>query len=86
MMAGIIPSFNFSKPELHRLDCDADVACGNQARAATKRRAVDAGDDRLRAFCDCQEHASDGEGIAEVLVMRVLDHPFHPVQIRARTE
>ena len=74
---------HFRKPELDGLNRDADVASGDQARAAAQRSAVHAGDHRFWALGDRQEHPSDGARIREILFVGVVDHPLHPVQIGA---
>src|SRR5262249_51332479 len=44
------PEFDLRKAELHRFDCDADVACCHQPCAAPKRGTLYARDDGFRTF------------------------------------
>src|SRR3954462_5357541 len=78
--------FDFRESELDRLDGNPNVAGCNQTRAAPEGSSVNTGDNRFLRLRNSQIHLPDGSGIGNILVMRVLNHAFHPVQIRTGAE
>src|SRR5215471_15150908 len=80
------PQFHFGKTELHRFDRNADIACRNESGPPAERRAMDPGDHGLRTLGDGEVHLPYGAGVGKVLLVCVLNHALHPVQIGAGAE
>src|SRR5215471_20594032 len=86
MMAGMIPSFTSVKP-----NCTDSIATPISHAATSpsppaERRAMDPGDHGLRTLGDGEVHLPYGAGVGKVLLVCVLNHALHPVQIGAGAE
>jgi len=72
--------------ELGRLHRHGDIAAGHQPDAPAEGMALHFRNGRLGQLVQALQHVGEPHGVVEVLVLGVVRHPPHPVQVRARAE
>ena len=80
------PELRLGQCERRLGDGNRDVGCGNQSDAAAIRRAVHAGDRRLRQRMQRAQHRGERRRVVQVLLVAERRHALHPVEIGAGTE
>ena len=86
MVAGERPSLASDRQNFASRRADRDVARGDQTGASGEYRAVHARDGRLGKAVERRQHQRERLGVGEVLIVAVLRHALHPVEVGAGAE